>query len=73
MMNSELHNQQSDWLAQTEELNDIEASQVNGGESIGSVLGSLAQVAPEASSGKGSEGGGGLFTNLTRVVGELEN
>jgi hypothetical protein len=30
-MNSELNNQQTDWLAQTEELNDTEASQVNGG------------------------------------------
>jgi hypothetical protein len=31
MKNSELNNQQTDWLAKTEELNDIEASQVNGG------------------------------------------
>jgi hypothetical protein len=31
MKNSELNNQQTDWLAQTEEINDTEASQVNGG------------------------------------------
>jgi hypothetical protein len=30
-MSSELNNYQTDWLAQTEELNDTEASQVNGG------------------------------------------
>jgi hypothetical protein len=30
-MNSELNNHQTDWLAQTEELNDTEASNVNGG------------------------------------------
>jgi hypothetical protein len=30
-MNLELNNQQTDWLAKTEELNDTEASQVNGG------------------------------------------
>jgi hypothetical protein len=32
-MNSEHINHQTDWLAQTEELNDTEASQVNGGAS----------------------------------------
>jgi hypothetical protein len=37
-MNSELNNQQSDWLAQTEELNDTEASQVNGGASTEAAL-----------------------------------
>jgi hypothetical protein len=31
MMNSELNNHQTDWIAQAEELNDTEASQVNGG------------------------------------------
>ena len=30
-MKPEFNNQQSDWLNQTEELNDLEAAQVNGG------------------------------------------
>jgi hypothetical protein len=41
-MNSEFNNYQTDWLAQTEELKDIEASKVNGG--IGSVGGGAEQA-----------------------------
>jgi hypothetical protein len=35
-MNSDFNNHQTDWLAQTEELKDIEASQFNGGAALGS-------------------------------------
>jgi hypothetical protein len=58
MMNSELNNYQNDWLAQADELNDIEASQVNGGASpVGSVSGGQA-AAPQASMGGGQASSG---------------
>lgn len=34
-MKDRINSQQSDWLAQTEELNDTEASRINGGASDG--------------------------------------
>jgi hypothetical protein len=49
MMNSELNNHQTDWLAQTEEINDTEASQVNGG-----MVQAVSPVTPPPSSSGGA-------------------
>jgi hypothetical protein len=66
MMNSELNNHQIDWLAQTEELNDAEASQVNGGaEGVSRAGGSGGSTgAGQGSMGDSGMGGGSLEGQL---------
>jgi len=61
MMNLEINNQQTDWLAQTEELNDTEASQVNGGEGVAAQIQSLQEKVGES----------GANPQLQQVLGTL--